>query len=220
MPKELVTVSKLRKSFGRVAVLRDVSFSCGTGTLCLLLGRNGAGKSTLLKSLANLQRPESGSITTEENSHIAYLGHALQLYGSMSVAENLSLQLSLLQCKTELQSLLVEWDLTEIADKHINLLSRGQQARTALCQTFLSNPNLVLLDEPTSSLDDTTVSNLMQMLRKRTDDGATAILATHDLTRLRDYADRILVLERGVVAADSAVTSIEDAICYYAKENR
>src|SRR5262245_23118343 len=135
---KLLAGVNLTKRYGTLAVLNDCTCHFFAGDKVLLLGANGTGKSTLLRILAGLLRPDRGTRETPlETSAIGYSGHDLLLYPELSVKENLSLFNALIPRPADLEEVLVWWELTEIQDRTVGRLSRGQQARVTLARATL-----------------------------------------------------------------------------------
>jgi heme exporter protein A len=220
----LLTADRLCKSFAQRLVFKDLSFSITSGECVLLLGGNGAGKSTLLRGLAGLQRFDAGTLRLGEaptsstqpernqNQKIqlerAFLGHQSMLYARLSVRENLQLALDCAQGAARFTGKLTDhlevWNLAAVADRQVHELSKGTQMRAALARGLLLNPDLILLDEPTASLDSRSVELLLSALRTRVQAGASVLLATHDLARVQELASRAVLLAEGILALDSA----------------
>jgi ABC-type multidrug transport system ATPase subunit len=136
------------------------------------------------------------------------------LYSRLTVRENLRLFSDVAgQGDPELQ--IRSWDLTTVADTQVSELSKGNQARVSLARAMLAEPSVVLLDEPSSNLDERGTRVLVDAIssaHERHEGRFLAVIATHDIHRLRDIATRVMVLEKGVLAADSGTASTKDAI--------
>lgn len=223
-PEPLV-LRGVRKGFGKLVVLDNLSFTLNPGQLTLLLGRNAAGKSTLLRIAAGLLRPDTGSVSLErsgpiQSSSIGYSGHQHMLYSSLSIEENLRLQNSLRSSNENVSQLLSSWELSKHAHAPVGSLSKGLQSRAALAATFMSHPKYILLDEPTSSLDIASVALLLSTLREHLSQlNSCVLIATHDLHALGENADRITILDRGRITID-AVDDRAAAIDEYRRINR
>ena len=222
---------EISKSFGSRQVLDEVSLSFHAGEVVLLLGANGSGKSTLLHICAGLTRPDRGTVRFSEGAstdRIGHVGHQLYLYGSLSVEENLRFFASLYRSGSSARSL-EEWRIAKYRSSKLNILSRGLQWRSALARCFLANPAHLLLDEPTSSLDQESVSLLSERIAAfKAAKTGFCLVATHDLSRLFDLATRIVVLAEGKILADSATlvgstgwtTAREQVLDSYRESNR
>lgn len=220
----MVGAREISKRFGVVRVLHKLSASFQRGEVALLLGANGAGKSTLLRILAGLARPDTGTIHRAATSSIGFFSDNLSMYGRLTAFENLDLFRSVADARPEdLRRSLELWDLKESAAKQVADLSKGTLARVSLARVFMTSPSVVLLDEPTSNLDNKGTETLRRAVRAETE-RRCVVIATHDIHRLRDIATRVLVLERGSVIADSGANaapgSISRVIDHYLESNR
>ena len=211
----MLEVKDVTKTFGALSVLKRLSLSCGPGEVALLVGANGAGKSTLLRIVAGLARPDSGNVI-RSTDRVEFLSHHLFLYGRLSVRENVRLFSSVqgLQAPDELVDRL---ELPKVMDRPLCELSKGMQARVGIARAFLGQPELVLLDEPTSNLDEKGTALLVAEIQRRrceTDDRASFLIATHDLHRMAPIANRIVVLSDGKVLSDSGPAASQETISH------
>lgn len=213
----------VEKSFGPVPVLRGLDLSIARGETVLLLGGNGAGKSTLLRVLAGLARPDRGTIERGAAPlRVGHVGHHLFLYRHLTVLENLRLAAALSRTENavDLSALLERWGLQAMAQRTIGQLSRGQQFRASICRALAGDPLVLILDEPTSSLDDASVDILMSEIERCAARGGAAVIASHDVARLRDRCSRVVVLHEGTAAYDSSRGSISAGLEFYRGVNR
>ncbi|MCB0310883.1 MAG: ATP-binding cassette domain-containing protein [Bdellovibrionales bacterium] len=235
----LLILEGIVKSYGKHAVINKLSLEFFKHDLTLLVGRNGAGKTTLLRVAAALARPEEGTRVFNNKSStplewhtlpgrdVGYLGHAAQFYGDYTVLENLKLFTCLRRLTIDLNLLLEEWNLSDQRHLVTRTLSQGSRMRLGLCLALMHRPSLILLDEPTASLDDSTVELLKGFLQgrlsqapaDRTND-CTVLIATHDIARFEDQATRIVLLEEGRIAEDSRRTNTKLVIESYRRRNR
>jgi ABC-type multidrug transport system ATPase subunit len=209
----VLEVKDVTKTFGSLSVLKRLSLSCGSGEVVLLVGANGAGKSTLLRAIAGLSRPDSGSVT-RDTTRIGFLSHHLFLYGRLSVRENIRLFASV-QGASEWSDVVSRLELSKVVDRPLAELSKGMQARVGIARAFLGSPELILLDEPTSNLDEKGTSLLLGEIERRrseTNARSTFLIATHDLHRMASIATRVVVLADGNVVADSGAGASRDTI--------
>ena len=206
-----LTVHRLEKRFGPVQALRGVSLSVPPGERLLLTGPNGSGKSTFLRIVAGLIRPSRGQLRFRNNpvralppAHSGYLGHGLQLFGALTVRENLALFATLRGFTGSFEELLARWQLQDFAERRLKSLSRGLQARVGLARACLGAPEILLLDEPSANLDLQSVQTLQRFLSEPLPDGRrqTVLVASHDLGHFESWADRVVVLERGQLAGE------------------
>jgi heme exporter protein A len=209
-----LTLTDVSRNFGRRRALARVSFSCGTGDICGLLGHNGAGKSTVLAILATLLRPSGGEVrygsaTADTGgaairARLGLLGHELQLYPELSAAENLRFFARLYGLRDvdrRVGDALVLARLADRADDPVSRFSRGMRQRLALERALLHEPRLLLLDEPFTGLDQASAATLIARLRALAADGRIIVLATHDLDLSEGLLTRSVILREGRVAA-------------------
>ena len=221
----VIQVRNVSKTFGAVRVLNRLNLSFVAGEITLLLGANGAGKSTLLRILAGLARADSGSID-RTTGRIGFLSHQSFLYSRLTVAENIKLFSEVTE-RQQVEPILSRWGLSASAEILVGDLSRGTQARVGLARAFLASPEVLLLDEPSSNLDERGTELLLTAMRderERAGSKLVSIVATHDLHRLRSIADRIVVLSAGEVLADTGSKATPDDIDrivgFYREANR
>lgn len=195
----LLALENCSLSIGTVKVLRKVSLQIYRGEDILLTGANGSGKSTLLRICAGLISQFDGKRLLAPEVTVGYCGHQLLLYLDLSALENITLFAQLQGVGGDVAAILQDWNLADIAHKPLRQLSQGTQARVALCRAFLGSPRLLVLDEPTASLDDPTVELLGSQLARRKNDQAdtTTVIASHDLGRLGWFRSRHLKIEQG-----------------------
>ncbi|MBN1773045.1 MAG: heme ABC exporter ATP-binding protein CcmA [Deltaproteobacteria bacterium] len=209
-PVELVGVGRL---FGPVAALAAIDLHLEAAALTLVVGPNGAGKSTLLRLLAGLLRPSTGTVRyagrpaerlgDARRAGRAFLAHRTQLYGDLTVRENLALAAALRQLPpAALEPWLERFDLRAAADRPARVCSRGQAQRAALARTFLGAPSLVLLDEPTAALDAAGAVVLHEVVAAAVGRGAAVVLATHEPQPFADLAGRTVALAAGRLVPD------------------
>lgn len=244
MPKKENPVFELdgiKKSFGTHKVLKNLCLKINTGDFVLLLGANGSGKSTLLRICVGLSRPDKGKVCFPGNNEqkplekaVGHAGHSLFLYKNLSVRENIELFARVMGVSLTLDSTLKEWSLHHERNKKIFELSKGLQYRVSLCRAFLNTPQFLFLDEATSSLDEQATILVLNKIKanfQKTGKRGFVLIATHDVRRLRDHANRIMVLKDGVIARDlldiqndSPEMPLEEAknkvIDYYMEANR
>ena len=224
MPTEesrAVVVSRLRKAYGLRPVLRDVSLTVTAGQRVAVLGPNGAGKTTLLRILATLTRPSRGAVTIagydaqrdaqEVRRIVGYVGHTPLLYDELTVRENLlffARMYGLPDGLTRADALLKRVGMKNRANDRAGALSRGQAQRVALARGILHDPQVLLLDEPDTGLDEDAVSLLHDLIAERRDAGKTTLLTTHALERGLAWSDAVIALVGGRVAFAGATADM------------
>jgi heme ABC exporter ATP-binding subunit CcmA len=196
------------KYFGDYPALRGATLSAPAGACVALLGRNGAGKTTLLRILANLSRPSKGQVTVfgesardeKVRARIGYLGHGIGVYDDLSAYENLTLfgrLMNVPDTKVAAEAALERVGLTRVRDGFAREFSRGMRQRLAVARAFLHNPDILLLDEPFTSLDDRAIGVLHKLLRDALEKGATIVMSTHQIREAMELATQVALLERG-----------------------
>ena len=208
-----VVVSRARKAYGLRPVLRDVSLTLATGQCVALLGPNGAGKTTLLRILAALTRPSQGSVTIagydalrdaqQVRRIVGYVGHAPLLYDELTARENLlffARMYGLPDGPTRADALLRQMGMGSRANDRVGALSRGQAQRVALARGILHDPQVLLLDEPDTGLDEDALTLLHDLITERRQAGHTTLLTTHTLERGLAWSDAVVALVGGRVA--------------------
>jgi energy-coupling factor transport system ATP-binding protein len=215
-----IAARNVRVSYDGAAGLRGVTFEARAGEIVALMGRNGTGKTTLLRALVGLVRAESGSIAvlgrdvadaaTEELARdVAFVPQdAASVLYHRSVAEEITDTLSSAGREGSLDDALREWRLEALRGAHPGDLSAGERQRAALAAMLAGRPRAILLDEPTRGMDYETKELLVENLRRRCADGATVIIASHDVELAGRCADRVLLLAEGEVVVEGPARSV------------
>jgi heme ABC exporter ATP-binding subunit CcmA len=196
------------KYFGDYPALRGASIEVRQGACVALIGRNGAGKTTLLRILASLSKPSKGEVTLlglstrspEARRRIGYLGHGIGVYDDLSAFENLTLfgQLAgVADPEGAANSALERVGLMRVKEGLAREFSRGMRQRLAIARAFLHDPDLLLLDEPFTSLDDRAIAVLQELLAAARARGSTIVMSTHQLREAMELATDVALLERG-----------------------
>ncbi len=209
-----VAVRDVSRHYGRRRALARVSLECRSGEVLGLLGPNGAGKSTLLAILATILAASSGEVrygtsTAKEagaglRSRLGFLSHDLHLYPELTARENLQFFARLYGLPAVgacVADALARAGLAARGDDLVAGFSRGMRQRLALERALLHQPRLVLLDEPFTGLDDTSVAALVERLRELRNSGRIIVVVTHDLDVAEQLLDKVAVLEDGRLAA-------------------
>ena len=207
-----VQIDHINKAFGAQQVLKDVTLDIPEGQVLGLLGPNGAGKSTLMKILIGLWKADKGTVIVPER--IGYLPENNPLYEEMYVVEYLrfmaqmtGIQPSAISRQTD--ALIERVGLTPERHKHIRELSKGYRQRVGLAQALLGDPQLLILDEPTTGLDPNQLVEIRALIRSLGAD-RTVILSTHIMQEVREMCDRVVILDHGVMRADRLVNEVKD----------
>jgi heme exporter protein A len=216
----MIEVQGLAKYFGKFTALRDLQLQVRRGEFIALFGRNGAGKTTLLRIVAGLTRPSSGAVAIGEPSPgppsgarglMGYLSHNTALYADLTALENLRFYARLLGLSTadlDLEREIARVGLAGREREPVRHYSRGMQQRLAIARAFLHDPEILLLDEPFTGLDQAGSDFLAQYLAAAHARGRTCLMAIHDAPLGYQLADRMVVIDRGVVALDFPKSSL------------
>ena len=220
-----IEASDLSKAYGPVLALEKVSFSVDKGEVIGLLGPNGAGKTTLMKVLTGYLQPDAGTavlrgidVVTDPigvQRGIGYLPENAPLYHEMTVQDYLLMMAELREIapgkqRSMLSDAIYATGLEEYLTRPIGKLSKGYRQRVGIAQAILHRPELLILDEPTSGLDPTQIVEIRDLI-KRLAENATIMLSTHILSEVEMTCERVLVMMRGKLRADSRVADLRTA---------
>ena len=212
-----IVLTELRKSFGDVRAVDGIDVSIAPGETVALLGPNGAGKSTTIDMLLGLTRPDAGSVsvfdrTPEAAVDAGAVGAMLQtgsLIRDLTVRELITMMASLYREPMPVEEVLALSGLGVIADRRTQKLSGGETQRTRFAVALVSDPELLILDEPTVAMDVESRHAFWTSMRAFTERGRTVLFATHYLEEADTYADRAVLLARGRVVIDGPTTEIK-----------
>lgn len=197
----------LCKVYGHRSVLRDVNFTIQRGALAMVLGANGTGKTTLLRLIAGLEQSTQGLLERRcSDAELGYIGHGSFIYPHLTALENLHFWGTLYGKNTKtphLISTLERFKLGSVAHDPAKTFSRGMLQRLSLARLILLEPQLLLLDEPSTGLDAASQELLHDILAKAHADGATILWVSHDPDRDAVLADTLLHLDKGRVIQES-----------------
>ncbi len=230
----IVSCRDLARRFGEgqaaVDALRGVDLDFPRGQLTAIVGPSGSGKSTLMHLLAGLDKPTAGEVwvdgteitglsdkgmTELRRTKLGFVFQFFNLVPVLNAAENVSLPLRIAGERVDdvwLGELLGMVGLSDRATHRPSELSGGQQQRVAIARALVSRPAVVFADEPTGNLDSTSSAGVLELLRRAVDEyGQTVVIVTHD-PRVASYADRVVVLADGQVAADRVVSGEDEVI--------
>ncbi len=215
-----IHVEHLTKQIGTQTILHDVNFKIGDGEVVGLLGPNGAGKSTLMKILTGLWGFDEGTVEVcgvssasrlphEVSKFVGYLPENNPLYEDMYVREYLQFMAETIGEKLNWQQIAEEVGLLPEIDKKIGQLSKGYRQRVGLAQALMGNPQLLILDEPTTGLDPNQLEEIRTLI-KRLSVGRTIILSTHIMQEVEAMCSRVIILAKGEIREDTThVTNLE-----------
>lgn len=228
--EKIVEVKSLKKAFNGFMAVDDVSFEIRKGEILGLLGPNGAGKTTIIHILLGLTMPTSGEIrifdmelSKKRREILNYLNFSSSYVSmplSLTVRENLrifAMLYGIKNSKEKIDELLNEFEISDLGDKLVRKLSSGQVTRVCLAKALLNEPKLLLLDEPTASLDPDISDKTRKLLKRFRDErGLTILYTSHNMKEMEDMSDRIVFLDKGKVIAAGTP---DDVIKEFKKEN-
>jgi cystine transport system ATP-binding protein len=219
---DLLTVRGLRKSFGDLQVLRDITFTVPAGTVTAVIGPSGSGKTTVLRTLNALDRADAGVIDiggvsvdfarpvdratlTRFRAQSGMVFQAHNLFPHRTVLQNVIEGPVVVQKRPKAEAirdamdLLEQVGLGEKADEYPYQLSGGQQQRVGIARALALEPTLMLFDEPTSALDPELVGDVLRVIKDLAADGWTMVIVTHEIRFAQQVADQVLFIDGGVV---------------------
>lgn len=227
MGEVAIFISNLKKAFKKVEVLKGLNLSIERGTVLGLLGPNGAGKTTTVRILSTLLKPDSGTITVngydvveqadEVRRSIGLTGQYAAVDEYLTGRENLVMMgrlyhLSKAAATVRAQELLEQFDLTEAGDRAAKTYSGGMRRRLDLALSLVATPPIIFLDEPTTGLDPRSRLAVWDIVMKLKKSGATILLTTQYLEEADKLADRIAVIDHGLVIAEGTADELKNRL--------
>lgn len=217
-----IHIQHVNKFIGKQHVLKDVSLSINDGEVIGLLGPNGAGKSTLMKIMVGVWDTTSGEVQVPKS--VGFLPEQNPLYEDMYVREYLRFFVGLRSkeqgAKTKdqlVEDLIERVGLTAEANKRVGQLSKGYRQRVGLAQAMIGNPELLILDEPTTGLDPNQLEDIRALIRNLGKEargeeakGRVVILSTHILQEVKQMCTRVIIINHGEIKVDKPISEIED----------
>ncbi len=216
-----ISVKNLKKHFGKLEVLKDISTDVHKGEVLCIIGPSGSGKSTFLRCLNKLEEATDGSIIIDGNDilskktdinkvreNIGMVFQHFNLFNNMNIMGNLTLApIQLKKCSKEeaverAEKMLERVGLSDKADSYPSQLSGGQKQRVAIARALCMEPDIMLFDEPTSALDPEMVGEVLQVMKDLAADGMTMVIVTHEMGFAREVADRIIFMDGGYIVEE------------------
>lgn len=226
----MLKISGLNKSFGKIEVLKDISFEVSKGEVVVIIGPSGTGKSTLLRCINYLEKPDSGIVEIEGTKydflnmdkkdiydlrkHSCMVFQQYNLFKNKTVLENLTEVLGFVQKKEKKEAeenadmLLKKVGMFEKRDEYPSRLSGGQQQRVGIARALAVNPDLILFDEPTSALDPELVEEVLNTIKTLAETNITMIIVTHEIEFAKNVADRIVFMDDGNIVEEGKPSDI------------
>ena len=216
-----IHVENLKKSFGKIEVLKDISIDIYEGEVVVVIGPSGSGKSTFLRCLNRLEDVSGGKVLVEDvditqkkvninkvRENIGMVFQHFNLFNNLNVINNMTLApLELKKATTEearktAMDMLERVGLAEKAEAYPSQLSGGQKQRVAIARALCMNPNIMLFDEPTSALDPEMVGEVLQVMKDLAASGMTMVIVTHEIGFAREVADRVIFMDGGYIVEE------------------
>ena len=216
--KVKIHVEHLKKSFGSLEVLKDISTDISEGEVVVVIGPSGSGKSTFLRCLNRLEEVTGGSILIEDvditkkklninkvRENIGMVFQHFNLFNNLNIIDNLMLAPTQLkkcskeEAKQRALEMLKKVGLVEKAESYPSQLSGGQKQRVAIARALCMQPDIMLFDEPTSALDPEMVGEVLQVMKDLAADGMTMVIVTHEMGFAREVADRVIFMDAGYI---------------------
>lgn len=214
----MVNVRNLKKSFGDLHVLKDVSISVNRGEVLSIIGPSGSGKSTFLRCLNALETPDDGTIEIDGNfvnkknadinkirENIGMVFQQFNLFPHLTVLQNVMLapvdrkHFTKLEAEKKAHELLKQVGLDDKSDSYPKQLSGGQQQRVAIARALAMEPDLMLFDEPTSALDPEMVGEVLEVMKALAKNGMTMIVVTHEMGFAREVSNHVIFMDGGYI---------------------
>lgn len=222
MFEKIIDVKNLRKQFGSHEVVKGISFDASRGEILGLLGANGAGKTTTLHMILGLTTPTSGSVkifgTTVDEARsevlqrVNFASSYVMLPFNLRVWENLVVFAKIYQvpnAKPKINELLDVFEISHLRNKTSGMLSSGEQTRLNLCKALLNDPELLILDEPTASLDPDLADKVRKALKRdNAERGTTIITSSHNMLDVAELCDRVVFMSSGEIVAEGSSADV------------
>jgi len=216
----VIRASNLKKRYGELEVLKDISINVTEGEVLCIIGPSGSGKSTFLRCLNGLEEIQAGSITilgqelvnnkniNKLREEIGMVFQSFNLFPHLSVLENMLLaplelkKMSREEATKMAVNLLDKVGLKDKKDVYPNTLSGGQKQRVAIARALEMNPKIMLFDEPTSALDPEMVGEVLKVMKDLAQEGMTMVVVTHEMNFARDVSDRVIFMDQGYIVEE------------------
>lgn len=224
---DIIRINSLNKSFDGVEVLKDISLNIKSGSVTTIIGPSGSGKSTLLRCINQLENVPSGSILYNDieitgnkvnlNNVRAKIGMVFQsfnLFNNLTVMENCTIGQEKVLHRSKEDSINIAIDflnqvgMIDFKDRNVTTLSGGQKQRVAIARTLSMNPDIILFDEPTSSLDPEMVNDVLDVMKNIISNDYTFVVVTHEMEFAKEVSDRVIFMEDGRIINDGSPSEL------------
>ncbi len=214
MTTALYHFDNVTRKYGLIHAVDGISFTIGHPCALAVTGSNGSGKSTLLSLMASVIKPSAGRISFMnqpdiDKRRIGYVSHAVLLYNDLTVLQNLLFFASMYQVREAvslIDKLIRQFRLENCRNRIVRGLSRGQQQRATLARALIHNPDVLILDEPFTGLDESNTAMLTGYLKSLHESGISIIFSTHDMSHARNLTEKVFILKNGKLAETPAVS--------------
>ena len=230
MDEIVLDIENLEKTYaGGVHAVKGISFDVKKGESVAIIGSSGSGKSTVLRCINRLIEPTKGNIklnnqiinnpladVNEIRSKIGMVFQSFELFSHLKVLDNITLGLrhvrgmSKDEAEESALEVLARVDMLDRIDAFPGNLSGGQKQRVAIARALAMHPEVILFDEPTSALDPELIGSVLQTIRSLAEEGMTMVIVTHEINFARDVADRIIYMDKGLIAEQGPSSIIEN----------
>ena len=203
---KLFEMKHIKKSFGALDVLRDISLEVDKGEVLSIIGPSGSGKSTLLRCATGLETPDGGEII--KNGQIGLVFQNFNLFPHFSVIKNITDAPIKVQKRdkkevyVQARELLKKMGLSDKENYYPYQLSGGQQQRVSIARALCMNPDILFFDEPTSALDPELTGEILKVIKDLAAEHITMVIVTHEMSFARDISDRIIFMDDGLIAVE------------------
>lgn len=230
MEETLIRIEHIKKSFGKLQVLQDVSLEVNEGEVVVILGPSGSGKTTFLRSISFLDRADEGTFTIDNEVYdlhktsgkkiqklrkkMAFVFQNYNLFMHKTVLENvmegLCIARKIPKAQAEKKALeALEWvGVLDKKDEYPSALSGGQQQRVGIARAVVLDPEIIMFDEPTSALDPELVGEVLEVIKKVAKRGITMLIVTHEMQFAKEIADKIVFMDGGYVVEEGTSKEI------------
>ncbi|MEQ9305316.1 MAG: ABC transporter ATP-binding protein [Marinoscillum sp.] len=214
----MIAVKNIRKSYGRLTVLNDISFDVSGGGIYAVLGPNGSGKTTFLKILLGMVIPDGGKVLFQDQdisksydyrTQIGYLPQIARFPDNLSVSEIIHMIADIRNQPSEPEPLITLFGLEKFMDKKLGNLSGGTRQKVNIVLTFMFDTPVIVLDEPTAGLDPVSLIKLKELINKAKSSGKIVLITSHIMSLVEELADEIIFLLEGNIYFKGALSELK-----------